>query len=182
MFPFQPKSLTGALVLGSFAGYAILAWNSALSSYGASGALLGKDFADAAVSAVIWQFLHANFFHFLGNAFFLLYFGSNVERQMGDGRYAWLFFVESAVSTAALAAFALGPTVGMSGFTMAVLAYSAVRMRETRHPDAKGAFLFLFLNVAIGLFGNVSLVAHLAGAVSGIAFRVAERILTKRRS
>lgn len=67
----------------------------------------------------------------------------------------------------------------MSGFTMAILAYAAARMKEMGHPDAKGAFFFLFLNVALGAFGNVSLVAHLAGAVSGLAYRFGERLLKK---
>lgn len=99
---------------------------------------------------------------------------------MGRGRYAGFFAFSTAVVTVSILFFASGVTIGISGFAMAVLSYSALRMKERRNPEYRSAFFFVFLNVAFGLFGNVSLVGHAAGAVAGISFRLAERIIDKR--
>jgi membrane associated rhomboid family serine protease len=130
---------------------------------------------DLAARFVLFQFLHGSFFHLLGNSFFLLYFGSPVEREMGTSRYAAFFLASTAFVGACVLALAQGPTIGMSGFAMAVLTYSALRMKEARNPDYRGALFFVALNVGFGFVGNVSLVGHAAGAVAGGAFRIGER-------
>lgn len=63
---------------------------------------------------------------------------------------------------------------------MAVLSYAALRMKERNDAEYRSAFFFVFLNVAFGLFGNISLAGHAAGAVAGVSFRFFERIIDKR--
>lgn len=91
-----------------------------------------------------------------------------------------LFAFSTALVTLGVLFFSGGPTIGISGFVMAVLAYWALRMKERNNPEYKSAFFFIFLNVAFGLVGNVSLVGHAAGAIAGAAYRVGERFFDKR--
>ncbi len=50
---------------------------------------------------------------------------------------------------------------------MAVLAYLALYLDRTNHPQAKAAFFMLGLNVFIGFTGSISLIGHAAGAIFG---------------
>lgn len=116
----------------------------------------------------------------LGNGFFLLYFGGGIERSIGTARYVTLFVFTTALVTLGILFFSEAPTIGISGFVMAILAYWALRMKERNDPEYKSAFFFIFLNVAFGIVGNVSLVGHAAGALAGAAFRTLERFFDKR--
>ena len=133
--------------------------------------------SDTLVRAMLFQFMHGGLLHLFSNAFFLVYFGSIVERNMGTGRYAGLFAFSTAVVAVAVYFVADGITVGISGFAMSVLAYAAWKMRQANDPEARGAFFFLFINVAIGLSGSISLAGHLSGAVAGTLWFLAERLI-----
>lgn len=118
------------------------------------------------VRFVLFQFLHGGIFHLLGNILFLWYFGSAIERSMGEERFLAFFAFATIFIGSALILFADGNTIGASGFAMAILTYAAMRMKESGNPEYRSALLFVGLNVAFGFFGNISLVAHAAGAVA----------------
>jgi len=80
-------------------------------------------------------FLHAGFFHLLGNAYFLAVFGDQVEDELGRWRYVWL------VAAAALVGDvmhilgdprALTPCVGASGGISGVIAFYALQYPQAR--------------------------------------------------
>ena len=136
-------------------------------------------------------FLHAGWIHLLGNAYFLLIFGDNVEDHLGRWRYVVL------VAAAALAGDVLHvmadprstvPCIGASGGIAGVIVFYALRF-----PQARLGFMFRFwlyfrwfqmpawfalilwfllqlLLAASQLAGtsNISALAHLGGAAVGL--------------
>lgn len=134
-------------------------------------------------------FLHAGLFHVLGNLYFLVVFGDNVEDNLGWRRYAALLLVAHVVGVAAhglLDPRGGVPLVGASAGISGVIAYYALAF-----PRARLGLLFFFvfwlrlpayvwlvlwvalqaLTASSQLEGatNVSAVAHLAGAGVGAA-------------
>ena len=77
------------------------------------------------VTLVTYQFLHANFFHLLGNMIFLWVFGDDVEEAMGPVRFI-AFYIGSGIAAALLfvasAPHSQEPLVGASGAVAGVLA------------------------------------------------------------
>lgn len=69
-----------------------------------------------------------------------------------------------------LLVFSGGNTIGISGFAMAILAYMFLELRSRNNPEWRSAGVFLFINIAIGFTGNISLVGHLSGAIFGMIF------------
>jgi membrane associated rhomboid family serine protease/Zn-finger nucleic acid-binding protein len=138
-------------------------------------------------------FLHGGLFHLIGNAYFLLIFGDNVEDYLGRFRYVLL------VALAALAGDVVHilldqnatlPTVGASGGISGVITYYALRFPRARlgvmlrfwllfkwlHMPAYAALILWF---ALQLYGvaaqvfdisHVSSLAHLGGAGVGLLF------------
>lgn len=77
-----------------------------------------------AVSLVTHAFLHADPFHLIGNAFFLVVFGDNVEARLGSFRFVGFYL--TAAAAAALTHGAIDPQgwrpmIGASGAISAVL-------------------------------------------------------------
>lgn len=83
--------------------------------------------------------MHYGFFHFLSNAFLLLYFGRPIEETGGPKRYASFFAFVTVVSTLIALAFETHRAViGLDSFAMAVCAYTIVKMHQTKHPEIGG--------------------------------------------
>ena len=138
-------------------------------------------------------FLHADFFHLLGNMYFLLVFGDNVEEQLGWKRYLLMLLVGSLVGSIF---HSLGdprgmiPCVGASDGISAIIVYYALQFPRERlgfmwwfyfrvHWITLPAFsaLVLWFVYQIILAGfqtngltNVSALAHLSGAITGATF------------
>ena len=72
------------------------------------------------------------------------------------------------------------PTVGISGFTMAILAYMALELQRVKHPHASAAFVLLVLNIGVGLSERISLLGHASGAICGLVFWGSIYLLRKR--
>lgn len=137
-------------------------------------------------------FLHGGIFHLVGNLYFLLIFGDNVESCLGRWRYAMLLlaatvagdlvhFIASPHSTI--------PSIGASGGISGVIVFYALKF-----PRARLGFLFRYFYwhyqwiqipawVALVLwllmqfvgavmelngFSNVAATAHLGGAATGV--------------
>ncbi|MHB0939251.1 MAG: rhomboid family intramembrane serine protease [Armatimonadota bacterium] len=131
-------------------------------------------------------FLHGGIAHLLGNMYFLLVFGDNVEDYLGKGRFLLLLLLATvAGSLAHIAADPAStvPCVGASGGISGVIAFYALAYPNARFSlFIRFAFISLpawgFVLLWIGLqflgawqqingFTNVSALAHLGGAFLG---------------
>ena len=126
-------------------------------------------------------FLHAGWWHLVGNAYFFVIFGDNVEDHLGAGRFVLLLagaHLCGMVLHAALAGHRGGvPCVGASAGICGVMAYYAVAF-----PRAKiGIFLWVFslfhvfrVSAYVGLIAYVALQALGAyltrGGQGGVAY------------
>jgi membrane associated rhomboid family serine protease/Zn-finger nucleic acid-binding protein len=135
-------------------------------------------------------FLHAGVFHLIGNVYFLLIFGDNVEDDMGRRRYVLLLLAASLFGDLLHIVWNphdMTPCVGASGGISGVIAYYALRYPQARlgmmfgryfyygwvHFPAYAGLLFWFLMQILLAFqqkmgvGNVAAFAHLGGAFIG---------------
>ena len=162
------RSLTNTLVFLSVAVTIATQFNPELLSFAANaGKFYGYSIGQIASELLFYQFLHGGFFHLLSNAFFLVYFGPGLERLMGTKKYLLFFLGNTVFVYGGLYVFTRYPTIGISGFCMAILAYTACLLVEKRSPEARGAFFMLGLNILIGITGPVSLVGHTMGGLFG---------------
>jgi membrane associated rhomboid family serine protease len=90
---------------------------------------------DGGITLITSFFLHGDLFHLIGNAYFLLIFGDNVEDQLGRWRYALV------VLLAALAGDLLHvaadprdtvPCIGASGGISGVIVFYALKFPQAR--------------------------------------------------
>jgi membrane associated rhomboid family serine protease/Zn-finger nucleic acid-binding protein len=143
-------------------------------------------------------FLHGGIMHLLGNLYFFIVFGDNVEDFLGRGRYIGLILL---ATLAGDVAHILGdprseiPCIGASGGISGIMAFYAFRfprakigimyrgwvyLRWMRFP-AWVMFLFWVLLQGIGVtqqlagLTSVSSLAHLGGAAVGVGFWAASR-------
>lgn len=137
--------------------------------------------------------LHGGVAHLLGNLYFLLVFGDNVEDWLGRGRFLLLLLC---ATLAGDVAHILGdpastvPCIGASGGISGVICYYALAFPKARlgilirihhffrwvRVPAGVLFLFWLALQAFGIwaqlagFSNVSALAHVGGAVAGCVF------------
>jgi membrane associated rhomboid family serine protease len=144
-------------------------------------------------------FLHGGLLHLVGNLYFLLIFGDNVEDFLGKYKYLLLIFL-AAIIGAALHIISdvhsTIPCIGASGGISGVLAYYALRFPQNRIGLLIGfgwykfgwlrlpviiMFLFWMMIQILGSyvqmsgFGSVSALAHLGGVAVGFVFWLVTR-------
>jgi membrane associated rhomboid family serine protease/Zn-finger nucleic acid-binding protein len=143
-------------------------------------------------------FLHGGLFHLIGNVYFLLVFGDNVEDWLGRWRYALLLACSALVGDA-LHVLAnpesTVPCIGASGGISGVIAFYALRFPRARlgmlvrihywfrwvRMPAYAMFLVWVGVQAFGVwaqlagFSNVSSLAHIGGACVGFVFWLVTR-------
>ncbi|MFO0763335.1 MAG: rhomboid family intramembrane serine protease [Candidatus Gracilibacteria bacterium] len=132
---------------------------------------------DTIVQGLFMPLRHAGVLHLLGNLLFLWYFGGPIERYIGTYGYFIGYILTLIVTLIGLSLFAQGPTAGMSGFGLALLTFLAMHLTKIHSSEAKGAWVFVVLNIAMGLFGGISLTAHLFGAIGGVMWYLGWRAL-----
>ncbi|RLI84789.1 MAG: rhomboid family intramembrane serine protease [Archaeoglobales archaeon] len=137
-----------------------------------------------------WQvftsiFVHADFWHLFINMFILFFFGSELERRLGEGKYLKIFFLSGLAGSFAYLAYSLSmypfiPAMGASAAifgVMGALAIVAPNIRVIIFPfpfpvNIKFAILlFAFIDLILLPFSyrtGVAHVAHLAGLVVGL--------------
>jgi len=144
------------------------------------------------ITLITGFFLHAGLFHLIGNLYFLLVFGDNVEDHLGPWRY-WLLVAAAALVGDVLHILgdprSVVPCIGASGGISGVIAFYALKFPRARlgflfgfwfyfrwfHMPAWfaliGWFLLQLLLAHQQLAGasNVSALAHLGGAGVGVA-------------
>lgn len=147
-------------------------------------------------------FLHADFWHLLGNVYFFLIFADNVEDYLGKFKFLLLFFLAAAAGGALHIAFDARsnlPCVGASGAISSILAFYALQFpkakicllislkfyfRWVRLP-AWGAFLLWCLLQAVLLIeqlqgiSHISALAHSGGVAIGVLFGLIHRFRSK---
>lgn len=151
-------------------------------AYGVGTVTLAYPLPDILASLIIGPLIHYGFFHFLSNAFLLLYFGKPIEEVIGMKRYVGFFAFVTVVSSALLLAFETHrAVVGLDSFAMAVCAYTIVKMHQAKHPEIGGGYLFMLIFVGLDYANGYGIVANAAGILSGLAFVTSERLLTKSK-
>jgi membrane associated rhomboid family serine protease len=126
-------------------------------------------------------FLHVGIVHLVLNMLALLVFGSELERQLGRGRYLALYLLSALGGAAAIQLFGhpLGPVAGASTAIYGLLGGLGVLMIAQRQ-DIRGLLTLLAINVFISFLPGVSLLGHLGGLVTG-AITAGILVLTRRR-
>ncbi len=148
-------------------------------------------------------FLHGGLFHLLGNMYFLIIFGDNVEDRLGHGAYVGLLAGGHLLGMLAQGVFgpdAGVPCVGASAGISSVIAYYAIQFPKVRlgfmfryfllfrwfHVAAAWALVLYVLMQVVGVysqlrgFGGVSYLGHLGGLAVGLALAAAQRAQRKR--
>ncbi len=141
-------------------------------------------------------FLHAGWWHLIGNMYFLVVFGDNVEDEIGSLRFLILIFLGNFFGTMLYALLALSsdiPSVGASAGISAVLAYyvvlfprSYLRFLLFRFvPFKMQAYWFLVIWLIMQIInssyqmrfegGGVNALAHLGGAAVGLVWGIVMR-------
>ncbi len=138
-------------------------------------------------------FLHAGWWHLIGNLYFLLIFGDNVEDFLGRLRYGLLILAATLVGD--VVHFMAGPgstvpCVGASGGISGIIVFYALQFPKARlgflfryfvyfrwlNFPAWGALVLWLLLQTLGVFqqlhgfSNVAATAHLGGAALGFVF------------
>ncbi len=137
-------------------------------------------------------FLHVGVFHLIGNVYFLVIFGDNVEEYLGRWRYVLLLVLATLAGDAAHVLSDPGseaPCVGASGGISGIIAFYALQFPRARlgimfryflffrwfFIPAYGAMIlwlllqFMVAALQIAEITNVSGLAHLGGAAVGVA-------------
>ncbi|MER5482416.1 rhomboid family intramembrane serine protease [Streptomyces sp. NPDC002812] len=115
-------------------------------------------------------FLHADWWHILGNMLGLWFIGGPLEQALGRARYLAVYLLSALGGSAAvyLLTAPTVPTLGASGAVFGLLGATVVlfrRMRYEMRPLITMAVFMLVLTFAPGL--NVSWQAHIGGLVTG---------------
>ena len=148
------------------------------------------------------MFLHSGWLHLLGNMYFLLVFGDNVEDEFGRKKYLLLILLSgfcASLAHALLDSRSQIPCVGASGFISAILGCYAVcfPLRQIRIccykfivnlssitlPAWTIFFLWLLFQIFLSIFntaGSTAYFAHTGGAAAGVAAALFYRICCRK--
>lgn len=124
------------------------------------------------------MFVHANFDHLFWNMLFLFFFGTELERRIGEGKFLGIYLLSGIVAaTGQILLVPTGTLVGASGALYGVLGCLAIIAPEIR------VFLFFIIPMTIrwavvlfavidflmsGTSDNIAHAAHLSGLALGL--------------
>ena len=137
------------------------------------------------------MFLHGGWLHLIGNMWFLVIFGNNVEDRLGHVAYLFLYLLGGLIAAAfhwAGAPSSMAPVIGASGAVAAILGAYAITWPWARVRTL--VFLFIFITIidfpallvlgvwflsqllnatqqTMGMGENVAWWAHVGGFVAG---------------
>lgn len=162
------------------------------------------------LTVITSMFLHGGVFHLLGNLYFLLIFGDNVEDEFGHWKYIGLLLASGLCALLLHSLFDLHPNVpcvGASGFISGVIACYAFCFPKVRLSFLIWArswfavlvtgrswwalpawsvfgiwivFQFIMSQLPAAGDGGVAYMAHIGGILAGIVFAVGHRLTRKR--
>jgi membrane associated rhomboid family serine protease len=126
-------------------------------------------------------FLHIGPVHLAMNMLGLLIFGSELERQLGRGRFLGLYLLSALGGAVAIQLFG-DPRVPVAGASTAIygLLGGLFVLMVAHRQDLRGLITLLVLNVMISFLPGVSLLGHLGGLAAG-ALAAGILVLTRRR-
>ena len=126
-------------------------------------------------------FLHIGAVHLVMNMLALLVFGSELERQLGRGRFLTLYLFSALGGATAIQLFGnpAAPVAGASTAVYGLMGGLGVLML-VRRQDMRGLLTLLAINVFISFLPGISLLGHLGGLVAG-ALTAGVMLLTRRR-
>jgi membrane associated rhomboid family serine protease len=125
------------------------------------------------------MFVHASFDHLFWNMLFLFFFGTELERRVGEGRFIIIYFLSGVVAALAQIFVFPGVLVGASGALYGVLGCLALIAPEIRVlvffviPLSIRWAVVLFALIDLLMMGSADSIAHLAhisGLFVGLAF------------
>ena len=113
-------------------------------------------------------FTHVSLVHLVFNMLALLVFGSELERQLGRGRYLTVYLVSALGGAAAIQLFAplYQGVVGASAAIYGLLGALGVLLLS-RHEDLRGLLTLLGINLVVSFLPGISWQGHLGGLVAG---------------
>lgn len=139
------------------------------------------------LTLITYMFLHADFWHLLGNMVFLWVFGDNVEDAMGHLKFLFFYLlcgIFAGLTHAFISASSETPLIGASGAVAGVIAAYLML-----HPNVRAWVLFLFkipiplrlsagfilgvwillqvISVVFNIGGSTAWWAHIGGFVAG---------------
>ena len=135
---------------------------------------------DGRLHGEIWRiatysFLHFNWVHLLLNVGLLFWIGRIVEKQIGIGRAALIYFVS--VITSAIVILVvhylhpkIGATVGASGGVFGLLGASLI-IAYRRNDNARfrmWLWIVLLAGFAISFLPDISMAGHIGGLIGGV--------------
>jgi membrane associated rhomboid family serine protease len=185
--PLLTWSLNAAICVISIAGFGgMFQMESAVKVFG----LIPSEFwRYGGLSFLTSFFLHGGLLHLVGNTYFLMVFGDNVEDYLGRGRYLKLLLLATLAGDVlhiVLDPRSNIPVIGASGGISGVIAFYGLRFPKARigislrfkvlPVSARFAFVLWILWQIVGSWeqivglSNVSSLAHLGGALIGVYF------------
>jgi len=184
--PWLTNGLVALLVLVGLAAFRDLHDWAGWFAFRPSLSLPGRVFTSAS-----YFFLHSGWVHLLGNVYFLVIFGDNVEQFLGKHRYALVLLVSTVAGAAAHALLTTRPDlplIGASGGISGVVTIYALEFPRIRLGrffwwllfrgrfwvtfSARAGLIAWFVLQTIGVLhgrSGVSHACHLGGAVAGAA-------------
>lgn len=130
-----------------------------------------------------YSFLHFNWVHLALNAGLLWWIGRVVERQVGTGQGALIYFVSVVCSAAAVLVIhnlhpKEGATVGASGGGFGLLGAALIILYRQDRGERFRKWLWLALAIGFGVsfLPNISLGGHIGGIIGGIASALVVRL------
>jgi membrane associated rhomboid family serine protease len=155
-------------------------------------------FRDGGLTFVTSFFLHASWLHLVGNVYFLLLFGDNVEDYLGRLWFALLIVLAALLGDMMHIVFhpnSPTPTIGASGGISGVIAFYALRFPRAHLISRVGWFPFqlsvwvwFLIWVGVQILGGVrelhggvgvAYLAHLGGAAVGVLFYCQDRVWSR---
>ncbi len=123
----------------------------------------------------IYSFLHFNWLHLLLNVGLLFWVGRIVEKQVGAGQGALIYFVSVLCSAAVILLVhnwhpKEGVTVGASGGVFGLLgAALIISYRQQAEPRLKiWLWIVLAAGFAVSLLPDISMAGHIGGIIGGV--------------
>ena len=130
-----------------------------------------------------YSFLHFNWLHLLLNVGLLFWVGRIVERQVGTGRGAPIYFVSVLVSAAVILLVhnwhpKPGSTVGASGGVFGLLGAALIISYSQNGDDRlrKLLWVVLLIGFAVSILPDISMAGHIGGIIGGAAIALIIRV------
>src|SRR5438270_526341 len=130
-----------------------------------------------------YSFLHFNWLHLLLNVGLLFWVGRIVERRVGTGRGAPIYFVSVLVSAAVILLVPNwhpkpGATVGASGGVFGLLGAALIISYSQNGDDRlrKLLWVVLLIGFAVSILPDISMAGHIGGIIGGAAIALIIRV------